>query len=128
MIIAVVGYPGTGKTTYADKLAIEKQYPIIHADDYLHLPHSLIPAELLHDLEGMKDVVIEGTHVTRLFAKGFTPDLLVYMYGGTDNICPSIEKMIDNDMSRYGVYFTMDCVDWRSHETTRQKILSAVQS
>ena len=96
MIIAVVGYPGTGKTTYANKLAEERKYPILHTDDYLHLPHSSIPGELLADLSVLgKDVIIEGTHVTRLFAKGFTPDLVVYMCGGTDNICPSIEKMVD---------------------------------
>ena len=127
MIIAVVGYPGTGKTTYADKVALERKYPIIHTDDFLHLPHSEIPAELIYALEGLEDVVIEGTHVTRLFAKGFTPDLLVYMYGGTDNICPSIEKMIDTQMQRYGVYFTIKCVDWRNDETKGKKTLSAVQ-
>lgn len=79
MIIAITGYPGTGKTTLANKL----DPGALHTDDYLGLPYELIPSRILCDIKQASDpvntVVIEGVQVIRLLKRGWRPGLLIVL-------------------------------------------------
>ncbi len=94
--VGIVGYPGAGKTTLAGQLGWET---VIHTDDYLHLPHELIPGAILATLSSLSSYVVEGTHVVRLFERGWQPDLVIFVRGGGKKAShQSIRKMTDNKM------------------------------
>lgn len=98
--VGIVGYPGAGKTTLSEELRGILGLPVIHTDDYLHLPHAAIPEAILGDLRVFQEgYIVEGTHVVRLFERGWQPDLVIFVRGGRlSRDCASIRKMTENKM------------------------------
>lgn len=86
MIIAITGYPGTGKTTLAWKLT---SLPI-ETDKLAELPWNDQPAAGIKAVEdfwneehmsarGQTVCIIEGILVARMIRRGWSPDLLIVL-------------------------------------------------
>ena len=81
-IIAILCRPNAGKSTLAQKLSKEKNYPILHTDKYIgDVDFKDVPKRIIEDLE--KDtqdggIIVEGIQAARLVRTGqrdksFTP-------------------------------------------------------
>ena len=69
-IIIMVGYPGSGKSTIADKISKEKEYIHIKGDDYKSDVKKMIKASLTY-LEDGKSVIFDATNSSQKRRKLF---------------------------------------------------------
>lgn len=75
--IAIVGRPGVGKTTLAEKIAKELGLSLVSSDTYIkttdfeEVPDKII--EAIKDIPG-DGVVVEGVQVSRMLKRGWKPD------------------------------------------------------
>jgi len=83
--IGVIGFPGAGKTTLAERIAEGR--PISHTDDFLKLySHDDRPEVIMARLAEWSDgYVVEGNEVTRLITRGLRLDLVILVLGSTRN-------------------------------------------
>ena len=75
--VAIVGGPGTGKTTLA---SYATTHPVIHTDDYMGLAWPDIPRVVMDDLAALGPRwIVEGCQVARCLRKGLHVDVVVVM-------------------------------------------------
>lgn len=77
-IIAIVGLPGSGKTTLANRMGQDMELPVTHTDVLKELPWDEQAIAALQLLQGFSGIV-EGVTVQRLFRKGLVPTLTLVM-------------------------------------------------
>lgn len=96
--VGIIGYPGAGKTTLANKVT-DKQ--IIHTDDYLKFAHDDRPAKIMADLK--EPFVVEGNEVTRLINRGLELDLIVVVTGSerNDKAIKGLQGRVDKFLREY---------------------------
>lgn len=105
LIVGVMGYPKSGKTTYAKKLQLEleaegKITELFHTDSYLdRLSYQEIPGRILVDINRSSAdiIIVEGVGVSRLLKRGWIPTKLIYIQGkrsngaGISGLCTQID-------------------------------------
>lgn len=92
--IAVTGPPGSGKTTLTED--VDDDRPVIHTDDWKHIPWSYQPHKILKALEGLDSFVVEGIAVPRLLKRDLKIDLLIILQEPRVVITDAQEKLWNN--------------------------------
>lgn len=77
--IGVIGPPKAGKTTLSATLGDALDLPIIHSDDWQHLPWSDQSAALAAHCASPDRYLVEGVAVARALRKGLQVDCLIYL-------------------------------------------------
>lgn len=99
--LAIVGLPGCGKTTLADKLGAHLGLRVLHTDDYRGLPWEEQADACVVALPGWG--VVEGVTVCRLFKRGFEPDCVLWILGGDPARSPvGLRTQLENGLAVYG--------------------------
>ena len=89
MIIAIVGFPGSGKSTLSKHYESLK-ISVYPTDDYIgRWGFKEFPDKMIHTLASRDTYVIEGVQVARMLRTGFrmgtwSPDMVIEMIGGDD--------------------------------------------
>lgn len=84
MKICVAGAPKSGKSTLAQKLASAINYEVVSTDDWIgKVGFREAPEAIIKYITGKDDIIVEGVNAARMLNKGFTPDLVVYLQGGS---------------------------------------------
>jgi len=89
-MIAITGYPGSGKTTFANDLAKKSKTKVLHTDDFIKaVPFKDIPEHLIAIVKVAKPDIIEGVQVARMLRKGhrdktFSADTVIWVEGGNE--------------------------------------------
>lgn len=83
--IFVVGYPASGKTFYAQRLANELHgYKLIHTDDYMKYKWSEQLSEALNDLERYRrknqPIIVEGVLAYRILRAKFRASVVITIH------------------------------------------------
>jgi adenylate kinase family enzyme len=100
-LLAIVGLPGAGKTTLAKALGAHLGLPVLHSDEYNELPWEEQADAVLAAIPARG--IVEGVTVPRLFRRGFAPDAVVYILGGTaGSRTNSLRSGIDRGLREYG--------------------------
>lgn len=94
--LAIVGLPGTGKTTLADGLGTALGLDVLHTDEFKDFPWDTQADLALTSAPGFG--IIEGITVARLFRRGFKPDCVVRILGGSN---PSMASLIKRGLDEY---------------------------
>ena len=110
-VVAVTGYPGSGKTTFAKALGLWR----ISTDDYINNWEFLeMPKKMIEHIEMLaasddEPIVIEGVLVARMLRKGWKPNTVIWIEGGDpDNpISVSTEIAFDDWEKQGNTYYTM---------------------
>lgn len=99
--IGIIGYPGAGKTTLANRLGIPLGIRVIHTDDYLNHSHDDRPSAISSDLH--VPFIVEGNEVTRLINRGLELDLLLLCIGSErdDKSVKGLQGRVDKFMKEY---------------------------
>lgn len=81
-VCAIVGLPGTGKTTLGNALAAHLGLGCCHTDQFMTVPWSEQADEAMRymPVRGL----VEGITVARLFRRGFTPDCVIHLTGHSE--------------------------------------------
>ena len=109
--IAVIGYPGAGKTTLCKRF---KDHKIIHTDNFLNLTHQMRPELLQQHVDAMNAVgpiCVEGNEVTRLITRGWKPNLLILVEGSERNDARTagLRGRVDKFLREYkGIYYVIN--------------------
>jgi hypothetical protein len=74
--VALAGGPRCGKTTLS-KLVTDR--PVIGTDSYRGIPWEDIPGQMIRDIAGHKNFVVEGVMVARALRRGLTVDGVFYL-------------------------------------------------
>jgi dephospho-CoA kinase len=88
-MIAIMGLPGSGKTTLAATMGLT---PVVNTDEFRNLPWADAPAAVMLAIEARRPEVVEGITVARLFRRGFKPRTVIHCLGGIN--MPSIASLI----------------------------------
>lgn len=89
MKIAITGYPGSGKTTFVNKLKFDMGK--FHTDDFIEeWAFKELPTHLINHLRLHDNYVIKGVQVARMLRTGaregtWIPDLVIWMEGGDNH-------------------------------------------
>lgn len=71
MIVAILGRPGVGKTTFANSIAEELGLWVVHTDDYIgDVSFEDTPLKIIADLRDMRSYIVEGVQVARMLRYG----------------------------------------------------------
>lgn len=71
--IAIVGGPKTGKTTHYAAMVTDR--PVVHTDDWLHLPYEVVPDFVMAKVRPLDSFVVEGAaQMARALRKGLEVD------------------------------------------------------
>lgn len=73
--VAIVGGPGTGKSTLAAKV---DDRDVVHTDSFRELPWEDVPAAVIAECSGKPAFVVEGVQVARALRKGLEVDVVIY--------------------------------------------------
>lgn len=96
--LAIVGLPGSGKTTLAKSIGNALGIQVVHTDAFKNMPWSAQPDAAMLALPKVS-YILEGVTVARLFRRGFKPDCVVHIQGG--NAVTSMAALIKRGLSEY---------------------------
>jgi hypothetical protein len=88
MIIAITGYPKSGKSVLGAVLAKRKDMELISTDSFINKYGFLeSPTAIINELADKKDYIIEGVTVARMLKHGhiqktWAPDRTMWVVGG----------------------------------------------
>jgi predicted ATPase len=74
--IAIVGGPGTGKTTLSANVRDRR---VVHTDDYIDRPWASVPDDVIRACDGLESFVVEGVQVARSLRRGLKVDAVIYL-------------------------------------------------
>lgn len=100
--IAIIGAPGTGKSTLAEKLHTTTQLPVFHLDQYFWHPNWQHPDEdaykKIHDtIHDKKQWIIDGMNLKYLESRIQKADLIIFLdYPRHIYMSRIIKRMIQN--------------------------------
>lgn len=98
--LAIIGLPGTGKTTLARALGQALQLPVLHTDEYNGLAWKAQADAVLADVPDRG--IVEGVTVPRLFRRGFLPQCVVFLAGsGGRPASPQLLSLNTNGLLDY---------------------------
>ena len=72
--VAITGYPRSGKTTYANRLAEEREVAVVHTDDFIDLGWSKASERAAEVMADPATVLVEGVTVPRALRKMLKAD------------------------------------------------------
>jgi hypothetical protein len=116
--LAIVGLPGCGKTTLADKLGAALGLAVVHTDMYRDASWEVQPTLCMGEVACTHDsLVVEGLTVCRMFKRGFEPDAVIYILGSDPARTPKgLRTQLENGLNLYaGRIITLP--KWPSLET-----------
>ncbi len=99
MLVAILGLPGSGKTTLANKLANALNLTVLHTDDFKSMPWSKAADAAMAAIANGTYGVVEGITVARLFRRGFEPSLVLVLAGGKP--MPAMSSLISRGLREY---------------------------
>lgn len=88
MIVAITGYPNSGKSTIGNILASRTNLDLISTDQFIgQFTFAESPVKIIEAISDRKDYVIEGVTVARMLKYGFNqkswkPDQVLWVVGG----------------------------------------------
>lgn len=88
MIVAITGYPNSGKSTVGNILASRTNLDLISTDQFIgQFTFAESPVKIIEAISDRKDYVIEGVTVARMLKYGFNqkswkPDQVLWVVGG----------------------------------------------
>lgn len=88
MIVAITGYPNSGKSTIGNILASRINLDLISTDQFIgQFTFAESPVKIIEAISDRKDYVIEGVTVARMLKYGFNqkswkPDQVLWVVGG----------------------------------------------
>jgi hypothetical protein len=97
--LAIIGLPGTGKTTLADALGAALELPVLHTDDFAGLKWAVQADAAMEAIPARG--IVEGVTVARLFRRGFLPECVVYLAGGGRLASPQLLALMNNGLLDY---------------------------
>jgi hypothetical protein len=86
--LAIVGLPGSGKTTLALKLGRALGLPTVHTDLFADKPWDVQPGAAMDLTHEAPQLIIEGYTVCRMFKRGYEPDCVLYVLGCDEKRTP----------------------------------------
>jgi energy-coupling factor transporter ATP-binding protein EcfA2 len=95
--LAIVGLPGSGKTTLAKALGEVFRLEILHTDVFAAFPWDDQANLAVTAAPGFG--IVEGVTVARLFRRGFKPDCVVRVLGGKTS--PQLASLIKRGLDEY---------------------------
>jgi shikimate kinase len=102
--LAIIGMPGTGKTTLANAIGDVLRLDVFHTDDFKDLPWSQQADHAMATIPNFAKAgafIIEGITVARLFRRGFLPDCVIYFAGGGAIASPSLQSLLVRGLLDY---------------------------
>lgn len=98
--LAILGLPGSGKTTLALALGAVLELPVLHTDEFQSEPWEKAPDLVMARLQPV--CIVEGITVARLFRRGFKPDCVIRILGGAENKRrASLQSLIKRGLDEY---------------------------
>lgn len=100
--IAIVGGPGTGKTTLSEKLSKKYNIPVIHIDGIHHLPNWKIRDSIERDNIILSQVakdkwIIDGTYKSTIKERFKRADLIIWLdYSTPAQLKGVIQRFLSN--------------------------------
>lgn len=73
MKLLITGAPHAGKTTLAAELAAELHLPLVHTDDWRHLPWEQQKYAVYDAVKDLDAVIVEGVTAVRILRLGWQP-------------------------------------------------------
>ncbi len=100
--LAIIGMPGTGKTTLADAMAEALNTDVAHTDMFKDLAWEDQAEASMDLLRGRhRPLILEGITVARMFRRGFLPDCVLHLAGRGTIESPQLLSLITNGLLDY---------------------------